>query len=49
MGKLFKYMIYLTIIGLICLILYTYIGPIFGVSLEPNRIIQRISVDLDES
>ena len=49
MGRVFKYLIYLIIIGFLCLILYTYIGPIFGVSLEPNRTIQRISVDLDEN
>ncbi len=49
MGKIFKYLLYLTIVGVICLILYTYISPVFGITLEPNRAIQRISVDLDES
>ncbi|SFD76990.1 hypothetical protein SAMN04488523_102340 [Sulfitobacter brevis] len=47
MGKLFKLLIFLLIIGFIGLVGYAYIGPFFGADFSPAQTETRQSVTLD--
>ena len=49
MGKFIKQLLILTAMGLICLTIYAYMAPLFGVSFDPIRNISRVPVILDES
>ncbi|MFT6674091.1 MAG: hypothetical protein ACJAVM_000262 [Sulfitobacter sp.] len=47
MGKLFKLLIYLLIIGCIGLVAYAYFGPFFGADFAPEQVETRVPVTLD--
>ena len=46
MGKLFKLLIFLLIVGFIGLVGYAYVGPFFGVDFSPEQIETRKPVTL---
>lgn len=46
MGKLFKLLIFLLIIGFIGLVGYAYLGPFFGVDFSPDPVETREPVTL---
>jgi hypothetical protein len=46
MGKLFKLLIFLAIIGFIGLVGYAYVGPFFGVDFSPEQTETRQPVTL---
>ena len=47
LGKLFKFLIFLMIIGFIGLVGYAYIGPFFGANFTPAQVETRVPVTLD--
>ena len=49
MKRVFKFLIYLAITGAIALVNYTYLGPFFGISFEPNQTTERVPVVLNEN
>ena len=49
MNRGFKFLIYLAITGAIALVIYTYLGPFFGISFEPNQATERVPVVLNEN
>lgn len=49
MGGFIKWLLILTMTGLICLTVYAYLGPFFGVSFDPIRNTKRVTVILNES
>ena len=49
MKRLFKLLVYMAVTGVIGLVLYAYLGPLFGVSFEPIQNIERVPVVLNES
>tara|TARA_R110002049_G_scaffold10127_1_gene50099 strand:+ start:53985 stop:54134 length:150 start_codon:yes stop_codon:yes gene_type:complete len=46
MGKLFKLLIFLTVIGFIGLVGYAYLGPFFGVDFSPAQVETRQPITL---
>lgn len=46
LGKLFKFLIFLAILGFIALVGYAYLGPFFGADFAPAQVEQRIPVTL---
>ena len=49
MKSIFKFLVYLAVTCGIGLILFAYLGPLFGVSFEPSQNIERVPVDLNEN
>lgn len=49
MGRIFKYLIYLAILGFAGLVSYTYVAPFFGVDFAPPQEEIREPVTLDVS
>ena len=49
MKRVFKFLIYLAITGAIALVIYTYMGPFFGISFEPNQTTELVPVVLNEN
>jgi hypothetical protein len=49
MGRFIKWLLILATVGLICLTIYAYLGPFFGVSFDPIRSTQQVPVILNES
>lgn len=49
MGRLLKWLSILGVVCCIALIIYSYIGPYFGISFEPVRTIIQEPVILNES
>ena len=47
LGKLFKLLIFLIIIGFIALVGYAYVGPFFGADFAPSQVETRVPVTLD--
>lgn len=47
MGRVFKVLIYLLILGFIGLVGYAYVGPFFGVDFSPAQSETRLPVTLD--
>lgn len=47
LGKLIKFLIFLTILGIIALIGYAYVGPFFGADFAPQPVETRVPVTLD--
>ena len=47
MGRLFKLLLFLLIIGFIGLVGYAYIGPFFGADFAPRQIETRVPVTLE--
>jgi polyferredoxin len=47
MGRLFKLLIYLLVLGFLGLVVYAYIGPYFGVDLSARQTETRLPVTLD--
>ncbi len=47
MGRIFKALIYLAIIGFIGLVGYAYVGPFFGVDFSAPQVEKRVPVTLD--
>lgn len=47
MGRLIKWLFYLVILGLIALVAYAYVGPIFDPEFSPKPEEIRIPVELD--
>ena len=47
MGRLIKLLIYLAIIGGICLVVYAYVGEYFGANFAPPQSQTRVPVVLD--
>ena len=47
MGRLIKWLFYLIILGLIGLVAYAYVGPLFDPSYAPKSEEIRIPVELD--
>lgn len=46
LGKLFKFLIFLAIVGFVGLIGYAYVGPFFGADFAPAQVETRIPVTL---
>jgi hypothetical protein len=46
MGRLFKFLIFLTIIGFVALVAYAYVAPFFGVEFAPSPVEMRQTVTL---
>ncbi len=49
MKRIFKFLVYLALTCGIGLILYAYLGPLFGVAFEPTQKIERVPVVLNEN
>ncbi len=49
MGRFLKWISILVVICCIALVIYTYIGPMFGVSFDPVRTLTQEPVILNES
>ncbi|MDW4497716.1 hypothetical protein R5H30_06975 [Sulfitobacter sp. D35] len=49
MGRLFKLLIFLLIIGLIALVGYAYVGPFFGADFSAPQQEIRVPVTLDDN
>jgi hypothetical protein len=49
MGGFIKWLLILAMTGLICLTVYAYLGPFFGVSFDPIRNTKKVPVILNES
>ena len=49
MKRIFRFFVYLALTCGIGLILYAYLGPLFGVDFEPTQIIERVPVVLNEN
>lgn len=47
MGRIFKWLIYLLILGALALIVYAYVGPFFGADFSPPQTEVRQPVTLD--
>ena len=48
MVRFIKWLLILATFGLICLTIYAYLGPIFGISFDPIRSTQQVPVILNE-
>ncbi len=48
MGKIVKWLFYLTAIGAVALIIFAYIGPFLGFDFTPEEKIRIIPVELHE-
>ncbi|MFC6637993.1 hypothetical protein [Sulfitobacter sediminilitoris] len=46
MGRLFKLLIFLIVVGSIALVAYAYIGPFFGAEFAPDQVETRVPVTL---
>ena len=46
MGRLFKLLIFLIVVGFIALVAYAYIGPFFGAEFSPEQVKTRVPVTL---
>ena len=46
LGKLIKFLIFLTIVGFIGLVGYAYVGPFFGADFAPPQVETRVPVTL---
>ncbi len=49
MGRLLKWIFVFVVICFVALVIYTYIGPYFGVSFDPVRTLTQEPVILNES
>ena len=48
MGRIIKWLFYLSVLGAICLVAYAYIGPFFGADFSPDQTEIRQQVDLND-
>jgi hypothetical protein len=46
MGRLFKLLIFLLVVGFIGLVGYAYVGPFFGADFAPSQVETRVPVTL---
>lgn len=48
MGRLFKWLFYLLVLGALALVAYAYVGPFFGADFSPPQSERRLPVQLDD-